>query len=203
MWAPVQVANWFPASPAKAKFTSQLPGLFGSAAALIPPASSCLPVNCAGNVGSMVAFSCGTGRQVPLGSVGHVAEPEASPYWAGGSSTNESDPVWPTRFRICVGSVAPGTWTSTSLVPTVSTIGSETPSEFTRFSMMERITSIWAEVGSCSPGGVTVPYLISNPPWRSSPSFVWSGWPSPPSTLLRTTNRAPLPRPCGPGMKSM
>ena len=40
------------------------------------------------------------------------------------------------------GSVAPGTCTRTSLDPTVSTIGSETPVVFTRCSMIERMTSI-------------------------------------------------------------
>src|ERR1035437_3945486 len=88
-----------------------------------------------------------------------------------------------------------------SPVPTVSMMGSETPVVLTRFSMMERMTSRSAAFGEPLPP-VSTPYLISNPPLKSKPSFV-CGVTKPALGLVRLKNFAPLPGPLGPGMKSM
>src|SRR5664280_493771 len=88
-----------------------------------------------------------------------------------------------------------------SPVPTVSMMGSETPVVLTRFSMIVRMTPSSVDVGAPLPP-VSTPYLISNPPLKSKPSFV-CGVTKPALGLVRLKNFAPLPGPLGPGMKSM
>src|ERR1035437_2304321 len=80
-------------------------------------------------------------------------------------------------------------------------MGSDTPVELTRVSMIERMIPSSADVGARALP-VSTPYLISNPPLRSNPSLV-CGVINPALGLVRLKNFAPLPGPLGPGMKSM
>ena len=57
-------------------------------------------------------------------------------------------PVWPTSRSMASRSVAPGSSTTTRSVPWTTTIGSDTPVELTRRSMMSRIVFMAAASGT-------------------------------------------------------
>ena len=80
-----------------------------------------------------------------------------------GIGTNWSWPVWPTRSRIALVSLMPGTSTTIRFVPDVTTTGSETPVAFTRRSMIPLTTLTSASVGWRLPFGSTR-YSTFSPP---------------------------------------
>ena len=93
------------------------------------------------------------------------------PYSAGGSGMKSSLPVWTRSARISSGFFAFGRSTRMRSVPSVWTIGSATPVELTRFSMIVFVVARAPASGSLPPTGWRL-YTTSRPPTRSSPSFV-------------------------------
>ena len=91
-------------------------------------------------------------------------------------SKSSSWAVLPMIFAAASGSLTPGSWIVIWLLPCVRISGSDTPRRSTRSRMIvtERERSSFV---SFRPLGGTASFVISRPPWRSSPSvgFLWIG----------------------------